>query len=417
MFTSRAKDKSLFKHGGYGNTYLSIDFTRLSIRGFIHVMKSSNKDLLIAHSVLIELTLFKFARGPVWMFHFDLSYRMSQYQRSQLWHAICYRSFSSESRSDVRVVEERWIKSSSAVCVQKLLFSQAFCEARQTYIKEEAESLFKLFNHKIDKASKTVQKMFTFDNIYNFLVKLEFALFNHSHTGYFKFNLYSLFCDPCFLFYCYVQLIRKKSMAANSSSIQKVTFLAILLLSKKLVFQIYKPKPTRRVFVRKLSGKMRSLVIISSLDQIVQKAILILLKPVFEKQFLKCSHGFRENKSCHTCLSNIYYTWTGTKWFIEAGFLNCFERISCLNLMCLINKHFHNYGVSQIIHSMLKVGCIHFGNTKYSGLDGTFGALSSSFLSLFFCNILLHELDVFVVNLCHNFSYNKKIIFSKDYIK
>jgi hypothetical protein len=84
MFTSRAKDKSLFKHGGYGNTYLSIDFTRLSIRGFIHVMKSSNKDFLIAHSVLIELTLFKFARGPVWMFHFDLSYRMSQYQRSQL---------------------------------------------------------------------------------------------------------------------------------------------------------------------------------------------------------------------------------------------------------------------------------------------------------------------------------------------
>jgi hypothetical protein len=204
-------------------------------------------------------------------------------------------------------VEKIQIKSSDAACEQKLLFGQVLCEARQTYIKKEADFFFKLFKNKIYKASKTVQETFTYENIFNLFFMLEFALSNHSQTGYYKYNLQRFFRDPCFLLYCCLQFKRKKLSEIHNVSIQKVTLSAIMLLSTKFIFKIYKPKPIRRVFIKGFINKMRPLAIMSMLDAIVQKAFLIFLEPIFETQFLRCSYGFRENKNCHMCLSSIYY--------------------------------------------------------------------------------------------------------------
>lgn len=88
-----------------------------------------------------------------------------------------------------------------------------------------------------------------------------------------------------------------------------------------------------------------------------------------------------------------------------------------LNLMCLVNKRLYNYDVSRIIALTLKAGYVCFGRTVNSELESNFGASQGSLLSSFFCHILLHELDDFVISLCNNLSHNKKIIFSKDCIK
>jgi hypothetical protein len=82
--------------------------------------------------------------------------------------------------------------------------------------------------------------------------------------------------------------------------------------------------------------------------------------------------------------------------------------------MCLVNKHFHNYDVSQIIYLTLKVKYINFGYIVSSGSKSNFNITQNFLLSPFLCNILLHELDVFVANLCKIFSKNKKIVFSEN---
>lgn len=199
-------------------------------------------------------------------------------------------------------------KLSDIVCEQKLLSSSIFCEVRQVYIKKEAEVLFKLLNNKIYKASKIVQETFTFYNIFNLLVKLEFALLNHNYKGYCKYNWDNLFCDPCFLLYCYVLLKCERLSNVYNVSIKRVTLLSIFLLSTKLTFKSYKPRPARRVFVKGFANKIRPLGVTSVLDAIVQKGLLILVGPLFEKQFLRCSYGFQKTKNCHVCLSHIYYT-------------------------------------------------------------------------------------------------------------
>lgn len=43
----------------------------------------------------------------------------------------------------------------------------------------------------------------------------------------------------------------------------------------------------------------------------------MILEAVYEEVFANTSHGFRPNRSCHTALTHIQKTFTGTKWFVE----------------------------------------------------------------------------------------------------
>ena len=323
------KVKSLFNCGESGGSWMINDVTCLSIKGLIQLLKSGNKRVSLAHCDLTRSTPVCVTQGSVWMNHLNYIYRTSHFKgKSKLLYAVSYRSFSSNCRSDVTVVDESHKDKCLAVIEQRLLNGPTICEVRQMYIKKETDSLFNVFSNKIHRASKNIQNEFTYDKIYSMFISLELALENHSHKGYYKYNLFSLFCNPCFLLYCYTQLKRGKSGGFEDVPLENVTLPAIFSLSEKLAFKMYKPGPVSRIFIPKSNGKMRPLAISSTLDKIVQKAILIFLEPVFEKKFLKCSHGFQKNKSCHSCLSQIYYNWTGTKWFIEADFENCFEKLS-----------------------------------------------------------------------------------------
>jgi hypothetical protein len=379
-------------------------------------MKSSKNCLYMAHGVSANLTSFKYATASVRVFDFNNAYRttLDQYTGSQLCYVVSYRGFSSNYGSGVIVAGKSQKNQSFAALEQKLLIAPIICEVRQMYLKTESEALFKVFNNKIHRASKKVQANFTFDNIQKMFYFLESALTNQCFTGYYKYNLNNLLSNPCFLLYCYSQLKIKKAVNTDSIYIENVTLSTILSLSTRLISGTYKPKPISRTFIPKATGKMRPLAIASNTDKLVQKTIFIFLDPVFENFFLKCSHGFRKNKNCHTSLSSIYYNWVGTKWFIEADFANCLDQNSHPILMGLINKKFHNYQVSHIINSLLNVGYINFGVTLTdSELEHSLSATQGSLLSPFFCNILLHELDSFSISLCNKVFNAKRGISSE----
>lgn len=77
----------------------------------------------------------------------------------------------------------------------------------------------------------------------------------------------------------------------------------------------FKFREGRRVEIPKPRGGTRPLTVGSPRDKIVQKAVELVLSHVYEEKLKRFSdkvHGFRPNRSCHTALKQIKYTWTAT---------------------------------------------------------------------------------------------------------
>lgn len=82
--------------------------------------------------------------------------------------------------------------------------------------------------------------------------------------------------------------------------LSRILKLALLLRKEK-----FNCIPIRRVSISYKGGK-RFLSMPSIYDKIVQKALRMLMSPIFDANFLDVSHGFRPEKSCHTALNSIF---------------------------------------------------------------------------------------------------------------
>lgn len=166
-------------------------------------------------------------------------------------------------------------------------------------------------------------------------------------------------------------------------------------LHKELASQKYKPKPARRVSIPKPDGGVRFLGVASSIDKVVQGALLNKLEPVFEEIFLDVSYGFRPNKGCHDALKEIKYGWKAVTWIINADIQKCFDKI---NHELLLEKleEFCDQPTIELIRKLLKVGYVDVHNLSDRNNYSTIGTPQGSLISPILCNFYLHELDEFV---------------------
>lgn len=76
-------------------------------------------------------------------------------------------------------------------------------------------------------------------------------------------------------------------------------------LGCELAEKRYRTGAVRRVYIPKGNGKVRPLGIPNLRDRVVQTAVVLILEPIFESDFLDCSHGFRSGRSAHDALEVI----------------------------------------------------------------------------------------------------------------